>query len=101
MEKARWSRLEDIRVNRKLLTGKQARTRTRQFCNLVASILEEFRNGLGEWKSGTGCRSGRIKIEGCVIEVDAAKLSWFRTPDGQHHVWGRQVGRWLLGRTVA
>lgn len=96
LEKARFSALENVQVDRKLITGKQSRTKTRQFCQAVAQILGEFRDGLGEWKSGVGCRSGRIKIEGFIVEVDAQKLSWFRTPDGVHHPFGAQVGSWIL-----
>lgn len=96
--KARFSCLENVVVNRRHIKGKQKRTRSRSFRQLLAGVLSEFRDGLGKWKVGMGCRSGRILLEGHVIEVDAEKLSWFRTPDGQYHTFGLGVAAWIESR---
>ncbi|MHC5064965.1 MAG: hypothetical protein ACYTG5_13445 [Planctomycetota bacterium] len=93
MTGARFSRLEDVSVPRKKITGKQRRTRHRDFRAIVAEILKEFRVGLQG-------RAGRIRLEGHVISVVPDKQSWFKTPDGQHHVFGRQVASWLLKNGV-
>ncbi len=96
--KSRFSALENIRVNRKLIEGKQQRTRTRSFIKLVSKVLDEYRDGLGDWHVGVGCRSGEILLEGHLIRVDASKLSRFVTPDGVHHTWSRGVAQWILDK---
>jgi hypothetical protein len=97
---ARFSSLENITISKKAIEGKQERTRRRSWCRAVAKILEDYRNSLGDWQVGIKCRSGKIKIEGFVIEVNARKLSWFRMPDGTHQCFGLQVANWIYERKL-